>query len=261
MRHRLLNSPLAAIAAALSLPVLMKAGAAPDRDALRAQWHARFDGRKKIDAKAAGKLTVKAAADTTEILFYDEVGYYGISAKQFSDALAAVTTPNITLRINSPGGDVFDGMAIYNMLKQHAATVNVIVDGLAASAASFIAMAGDTLSMGDPSMLMIHRAWTFAFGNVNDMKAVGDLLAKVDDQIAGIYAAKSGKSAADMLALMDAESWLTAQESADLGLIDEIVEPDGPDQEPDEDDQTQAQAHAARMRAAKLIQLGVRATA
>ena len=221
------------------------------RDAARSQWHARFDNRKKIDAGKPGKLEVRAiGSDTTEMLFYDEVGFWGITAEQFNAALAAVTTPNIRLRINSPGGDVFEGYAIYNALKAHPATIAVIVDGIAASAASFIALAGATLTMGDPSMLMIHRAFTLALGNTKDMQAAADLLAKVDGQIADISAGKCGKSQADMLALMDAETWLTAQEAGDLGLVDEIVG----EGEPDEDDMM-AQAHAARARAATLIAL------
>ena len=185
------------------------------------------------------------------MLFYDEVGFWGITAEQFKTALDAVTTPKIVLRLNSGGGDVFDGYAIYNALKAHPAQVSVVVDGLAASAASFIAMAGDTLSMGDPSMLMIHRAFTFAMGNTNDMKATTDLLAKVDGQIADIYAAKSGKPAADMLALMDNETWLTAQEAADLGFVDEID--DGSASNKTQAALAAQAAHAARQRAAAAV--------
>jgi ATP-dependent Clp endopeptidase proteolytic subunit ClpP len=256
MRHRLLNSPLAAIAAGLALPQNLSIVMHANRDGARAAWHARFDNRRKVEARDPGKLTVTAAsADTTEMMFYDEVGFWGITAKQFADALAAVTTPRILLRINSPGGDVFDGYAIYNALKQSQKQVSVVVDGLAASAASFIAMAGDTLSMGDPSMMMVHRAMTFAYGNVNDLAAVKDLLAKVDGQIADIYAGKSGRPASDMLAMMDAETWLTAQEAADNGLIDEIIQPNEPDEE---GASAAAQAHAARLRAAQLVSLGIR---
>jgi len=221
------------------------------REAARTQWHNRFDNYKKPKADG-GKLEVKAAgADTTEMLFYDEVGFWGITAEQFKTALDAVTTPKIVLRLNSGGGDVFDGYAIYNALKAHPAQVSVVVDGLAASAASFIAMAGDTLSMGDPSMLMIHRAFTFAMGNTNDMKATTDLLAKVDGQIADIYAAKSGKPAADMLALMDNETWLTAQEAADLGFVDEID--DGSASNKTQAALAAQAAHAARQRAAAAV--------
>ena len=125
-----------------------------------------------------------------------------------------------------------------------------ILGGWIACPEHICALAGATLTMGDPSMLMIHRAFTLALGNTTDMQAAADLLAKVDGQIADIYAGKCGKSQADMLALMDAETWLTAQEAGDLGLVDEIAG----DNEPDEDDMA-AQAHAARARAATLIAL------
>ena len=249
------------------------------RDKARREWHARFDNRKDAKAKA-GKLEVKAVdTTTTEMMLYDEIGFWGVTAKQFNEALNTVTTPNIRLRINSPGGDVFDGMAIYNALKAHKASVAVVVDGIAASAASFIAMAGETITMGNPSMMMIHRAMTFAIGNVNDMNATAAILSKVDDQIAAMYAAKNGKPAAEMIALMDAETWLTAQEAGALGLVDEVLgddssddpccDPESPDYNPDDpecDCPEEAKAEAkkafaaksARLRAARLVSLGIK---
>lgn len=231
-------------------------------DAARAAWRAHFEARQAPRAEG-GKLTVKAAAggDTTELMLYDDVGFWGVSSKQFNDALAGITTPKISLRINSPGGDVFEGYAMYNALKAHRAEVHVTVDGLAASIASVIAMAGDTITMADPSMMMIHRAWTVAGGNAVDMQAVVNVLAKVDGQIADVYAARAGKPAKDMMAFMDAETWFTAEEALAAGLVTAVTDPDG-----DGDDDTgesvdtdsDAKAHAARVRAAKLITLGVR---
>lgn len=224
----------------------------------RRDWHNRFDARDARLPKAQGKLEVKASGDQTELMLYDEIGFWGVTAKQFNEALATVATPKIVLRINSPGGDVFDGYAMYNALKAHKSQVAVIVEGLAASAASFVALAGDTLSMADPSMLMVHRAWTLAIGNVNDLKQTVEVLSKVDQQIADIYAAATGKPAAEMLALMDAETWLTAQEAADLGFVDEIILPDEDPGEPDDPKipGAHAAAHAARLRAARLVQIG-----
>lgn len=217
----------------------------------RADWHARFNARDTRLPKAQGKLEVKAAGDVTELMLYDEIGFWGVTAKQFNEALAGITTPKVLLRINSPGGDVFDGYAMFNALKAHKSQIAVVVDGLAASAASFVALAGDTLTMADPAMLMIHRAWTLAIGNVNDLKQTADLLAKVDQQIADVYAGATGKPAADMLALMDAETWLTAQEAADLGFVDEITQADDPKLAG-----VHAAAAAARLRAARLVQIG-----
>ena len=223
-------------------------------DAARAEWHARLNERKSPRAEG-GNLTVKAlGADTTELMLYDEIGYWGVTAKQFNGALSAVTTPKISLRINSPGGDVFDGYAMFNALKSHSAEAAVTIDGLAASAASVVALGGDTVAMADPSMMMIHRAWTVAMGNAGDMRATADVLAKVDGQIADVYSQKTGKSSKAMLELMDAETWLTAQEAADLGLVDQVIAPPADD---DADDAA-ASAHAARMRGARLVALRVK---
>lgn len=220
------------------------------KETARKEWRARFSDNTR--APSATGLVVKAAVgDTTELMLYDEIGFWGVTAKQFNEALAGVTSSKILLRINSPGGDVFDGYAMYNALKAHKATVAVVVEGLAASAASYVALAGDTVSMGDPAMMMIHRAWTVAFGNCQDMTATAGVLGKVDGQIADIYAGKTGKSAADMLALMDAETWLTAAEAGELGLVDEVLGA--------EDDEAKAKAaadilaHNARSRAAAAI--------
>lgn len=211
-------------------------------------WRERFINRAPRAAAAAIGLTVKAAkGDSTEVLLYDEIGPWGVSAKDFKAALDAVKTKAIVLRINSPGGDVFDGYAMYKAVKDHPATVSVIIDGLAASAASFVAMGGDTVTMKEPALMMIHRAWTLAIGNAEDMTETANLLGKVDGQIADVYAAKSGKPAAEMLALMSAETWLDGKEAGDLGLVDAV------DAEDDDAEKARAaaegSAHAARARA------------
>ena len=202
-----------------------------DKAKARAQWKARFENRKPPKGpRQAKKVEIRAAAgDTTDILLYDEIGPWGISATDFVTALATITTPNVRVRINSPGGDVFDGMAIYNALLGWKGEVACVVDGIAASAASYIAMAGDTISIHESAMVMIHRAWGFAVGNAADMTDMAGVLAKIDTQIAGIYAKQSGKSTDAMLALMTGESdgtWFTAQEAADAGLVDEVIAPD-----------------------------------
>lgn len=219
----------ATIAAASLAPfaVFNRAG---DKDAARKDWKARFENRKPGEQRKAKAVEVRAstAADTTDILLYDEIGYWGVTAKEFITALATITTPNICVRINSPGGDVFDGLAIFNALANHKANVTCVVDGLAASAASFIALAGKTVSIHESAMIMIHRAWGFAIGNEADMTDMAKVLAKIDGQLAGIYAKQTGKKADAMLALMAGDSdgtWFTAQEAADIGLVDEIVAP------------------------------------
>lgn len=216
-----------------------------DKSAAREEWRARFENRTLPKELPKAKLVEVRAnpvdAGATEILLYDEIGMWGISAKDFVTALDTITTPNIIVRINSPGGDVFDGLAIYNALKAHKASITCVVDGLAASAASFIALAGDTVSIHESAMMMIHRAWGVAIGNQADMADMVTVLGKIDAQLAGIYAKQTGKSVEDMLALMTGESdgtWFTAQEAADLNLIDEIVVPGGEPREDDDEDET-----------------------
>lgn len=160
-----------------------------------------------------------------EVNIYDEIGLWGITAKDFLDQLKAVGDRRITLRINSPGGSVFDGTAIYNRLKDHAAGVEVKIDGLAASIASVIAMAGSKITMAENALLMIHNASGIVMGNAEDMRQLADTLDKIDGTIAGTYSRKTGAPVEDMAALMDAETWFTAAEAKAAGFIDEIDEP------------------------------------
>lgn len=189
---------------------------------------ARFSDRtlKSYTASAvAPTFAIAAATDgaPTEILLYDEIGYWGVTDKDFALALAQAGNGPIKLRINSPGGDVFHGYAIYNMLVAHPADVEVVVDGLAASAASFIAMAGTTISMAETSMLMIHNAWGIVVGDRNDMLETAAVMEKIDGQLAAIYAAKCGTPAADISAMMDTETWLTSTEAKAAGMCDAVL--------------------------------------
>lgn len=150
------------------------------------------------------------------------------SASQFRDLLKQVgDVKTINLHINSPGGDVFEGVAIYNMLKQNKADIHVYIDGLAASIASVIAMAGDTITMPENSMLMIHNPWTIAQGNSKELRKVADDMDKMGESIKTSYLSKSNsKLDVDTLTkLMDDETWLTAKESVEYGLADEVLEP------------------------------------
>ena len=152
----------------------------------------------------------------------------------------------INVRINSPGGDVFDGMAIYNTLKRHPARIVVDVDGLAASIASVIAMAGDEIRMAKSSVMMIHRAWGIVLGTAHDMVTMAEVLAKLDGQIADVYAQRSRNSAQRMREMMVANTWLTADEAAAAGLADSVT-----NQETNQEtvsDRMDAEAVAVRMR-------------
>lgn len=189
---------------------------------------ARFSGltlKNYAASKVAATFAIAAAQGDapTEILLYDEIGYWGVTDKDFALALAQAGNGPIKLRINSPGGDVFHGYAIYNMLVAYPADVHVVIDGLAASAASFIAMAGTTISMAETSMLMIHNAWGIVVGDRNDMLETAAVMEKIDGQLAAIYATKSGKQAPDVSAMMDAETWFTSNEAKIAGLCDDVL--------------------------------------
>jgi ATP-dependent Clp protease, protease subunit len=168
---------------------------------------------------------IKAKVSNAEIWIYEEIGagwFGGLSAKQFADDIKALgKLDTITVRINSPGGDVFDGVAIYNILKQNPARVVVNIDGLAASIASVIAMAGDEITMAENAMMMIHEAWTMAVGNAGDFRETADRLEKVNGVIRDTYARQTGdKAPPETIAeLMTAETWMTAQEAMDYGLV------------------------------------------
>lgn len=129
----------------------------------------------------------------------------------------------MVVNINSPGGDVFEGVAIYNLLRAHGKRVTVNVVGLAASAASVIAMAGDEVLMGDGAFLMIHNAWTLAIGNRHDLRATADQIEPIDEAMAQLYAARSGMSEVDAAALMDKETWLNPRTAVEIGLADGLM--------------------------------------
>jgi ATP-dependent Clp endopeptidase proteolytic subunit ClpP len=170
--------------------------------------------------------TIRARASSAEVLIYDEIGAYGVTAKGFLAELGAI--PNdaaLDLRLNSPGGSVFDAVAIFNALKRHAGEITVWIDGIAASAASYIAMAGDSVVMPQNAFLMIHDPSGLVMGTAEDMRSTAEALDKVKGSLIQGYAAKSGKPDAEIAALMAAETWLDAQEALALGLIDRIAEP------------------------------------
>ena len=164
-------------------------------------------------------------ADEQELVLYGEIGpeYFGmISDTAVIRALDELkNSRRIAIRLNSPGGDAFMGVSIMNALRRHPAKVTVHVDALAASAASIVAMGADKVVMHEGSMLMIHRAWTLAMGNSEDLAKVSDTLAKVDQNLIDIYHRKSGLDKAKVKQMLDAETWLGAEEAVELGLADE----------------------------------------
>jgi ATP-dependent protease ClpP protease subunit len=158
----------------------------------------------------------------TRVNIYDEISWWGISAQEFCDELAAIEG-DVEVHINSPGGLAFDGMTIYNALASRSGGVKTVVDGLAASAASTIAMAGRPRVMSPGSMMMIHDASGLCIGNELDMLDTAKLLGKLSGNIASIYAAHSGTPADQWRETMRGEGWYTAQEAVDAGLADEVA--------------------------------------
>ncbi len=179
-------------------------------------------------AKKFWTFRAQENTDAAELLLYGVISsssWWGdeVTPKQFKqemDALGEVSQINVY--INSEGGDVFAGQAIHSMLKRHQAKVNVYVDGLAASIASVVAMAGDTIYMPRNAMMMVHNPWTIAMGNAEDFRKMADTLDTVRDSIIAAYEDKSGMKRDKIIELLDAETWLTAEEAVSYGLADEI---------------------------------------
>ncbi len=166
------------------------------------------------------------AKGPAEIVIYDEIGAFGIPAKAFLDELKGLgPVAELTVRINSPGGSVFDGVAIYNALKRHDAVITVWIDGIAASIASMIAMAGDEVVMPENAMLVLHDPSGLVAGTASDMRATADALDKMAAAMVAAYRDKSGRDDAEIGALMAAETWLSAQEAVALGVADRVEQP------------------------------------
>jgi ATP-dependent Clp protease protease subunit len=174
--------------------------------------------------RAASK-TGRGTLDLYGIIGADWFGD-GITTKMVSDALAAMgSVTSVDVNINSPGGDVFEGRGIYNLLKKHPARVNVYVAAEASSAASLIAMAGDEITMAEGSVMMIHRASGVAVGNVDAVKRLLNRLEQVDDMLVSTYASRSGNSIEKVRAWMEAETWMTANEAVLRGFAEKSDEP------------------------------------
>lgn len=172
----------------------------------------------------AFKITAKADG-SAEIAIYDQIGFWGISAKAFRDELKALGDVSLLdIHIHSPGGEIWDGLAIYNILAAHKARKVVHVDGIAASMASVIAMVGDDIEMAENAWMMIHNpAWMVA-GEPDELREAAELLEKTKTQLVGIYAKRCGLPDEEVSALMDAETWFTAEEAVAKGFADRTTE-------------------------------------
>lgn len=174
---------------------------------------------------------IKAATtDDNTISVFDVIGqdYWGegITAKRIAGALRAMNGADVTVNINSPGGDMFEGLAIYNLLREYEGHVTVKVLGIAASAASIIAMVGDDIQIGRGAFLMIHNCWLYAMGNRHDFAELAQSLEPFDTAMADIYAARSGLDIAAVQKLMDAESYIGGSDAVAKGLADSLLSAD-----------------------------------
>jgi len=162
------------------------------------------------------------AGETADIYIFDEIGTYGVTAQDFISEIKGLKDMPINLRINSLGGDVFDGMAMYNVIKRREAKTTVYIEGIAASIATIIALGADEVIMAENSLFMIHNAWGGTSGEAKDMRKTAETLDKITSELTDIYVKKTGLSYDTLAEMMDEESWLNADEAFALGFIDTI---------------------------------------
>lgn len=175
--------------------------------------------------KTAMTLQVRNEGGASTLDIYDVIGDWGLTDRDVNDTLKGLPkgTKRIDVNINSAGGDVFAGLAIYNILANHKAKVHVHINGLAASIASVIAMAGDEISIAENAFVMIHNPWVMAIGESNDLRKTADEMDKVKASLVKTYVARTGKDEADIIEMMDAETWLDADEAIEHGFADRMV--------------------------------------
>lgn len=184
---------------------------------MRIQKRSPFQPRAKV-----GKYRIENKTDESTIYIYDEISWFGLTAEQLVKDINDLDSKVINIRFNSPGGSVFDGTAVFNAIKQHKARTISHIDGLAASIASVIALASDEVRMSENAFLMIHDPWSIVIGNAETMREEADLLDKVGGTIAKTYTDKTGKDKDEILEMMNAETWMTAEEALEMGFIDAI---------------------------------------
>lgn len=171
------------------------------------------------------KFEIKASsAKTVEMFIYGDISRYDISAKEVGSALKELDAKvsNIDIRLLSPGGDVFEGIAIYNLIKRQDRKVTVYVDGLAGSIASIIMLAGDEVVMGEGSQVFIHKPWSIKAGNANDFQEMIEQLDRVENEMLKIYSKKMNASDTEILKMMSDETWFNSDEALEYGLVDKI---------------------------------------
>ena len=195
--------------------------------------------------KVAKRLEVLNKAEDNEAVMYmyGSIGkgwFADISSKEIKNQLAKITAKTIHIHVNSPGGDVFESIAIGNLLKAQKAKIVVHIDGLAASGASVIAMAADEIIMPKNTMMMIHRAWTWAAGNSKDLRKIADDLEKIDAAVTESYTSRFVGERSELERLLADETWLTAEECKTFGFCDEVVDEVGEEEDKPTDEEVSA---------------------
>jgi ATP-dependent protease ClpP protease subunit len=169
------------------------------------------------------RIENKAAGDIPEILIYQDIADYGITADDFRRDLFSLNAKEISLRVNSRGGDVFQGVAIHNALKDHPAKITAYIDSLAASISSYIPMAADKIVMAKNARIMIHKAWGLEIGNADEMRKTANLLDDIDTILIDAYSERTGIAKADIKQMLADETWMNPKVAKEKGFIDEIA--------------------------------------
>lgn len=192
-------------------------------EALRERYQRFRQYRQAFNPNGRAWYSLESDEGEATIYIYDAIGFFGIEAQKLVQEIDQLEATDITLRINSPGGDVFDGAAIYNAFDRHPAKVHVKIDGVAASMASLIALAGDDIEMSENAFYMIHKPWSIVIGSADDMRSEAGLLDKIESTAVGVYAKRSGMTDEEIRGLLAAETWYTAEEAMDAGFIDKVA--------------------------------------
>ena len=188
-----------------------------------------FDTDEAAMARWRPEVRAVSGDGAPSIDVYDAIGEnsmtgYGVTARGVSDTLRIIGNRDVVVHINSPGGDFFEGVAIYNLLRMHPHAVHVKIMGLAASAASIIAMAGDVVSIADAGFVMIHNSMALLMGNRHDMRAAADMLEPFDAAMANVYAARTGQKVSAIDAWMDSETWFYGSQAIEAGFADDVLD-------------------------------------
>ena len=168
---------------------------------------------------------INNSVDVTDVYLFNDIGTFGVSAQSFVEEIKEYEGKELAIHINSLGGEVFDGMAIYSIIQRRKAKTTVYIEGIAASIASVIALAADEVIMSENSLLMIHNAWGGTQGDASEMRKQADVLDKITNEIAEIYVKKTNLPYDEIIRMMSEETWLTAEEAVALGFVDSISEP------------------------------------